>query len=136
MFEVKYVGINSSVCICNGRCGRLLSEQPGRDSKQNGAAMSDALDSRSLSPVILLGDEIPCKAFNYGVNCHQITLRLHSVLISTITATSDGLFALLEGCLCLLGAIIIVLHSFLSQYFESSIVYIFRFTEEIPLWHS
>jgi low temperature requirement protein LtrA len=49
---------------------------------------------------------------------------------------SEGLFALLEGCLGHLGAIIIVLHSFLAQYFEPSIVYIFSFLVEIPLWLS
>jgi hypothetical protein len=42
----------------------------------------------------------------------------------------------LEGCLSLLGAIIIVLHSFLAQYFKPSIVYIFSLPVEIPLWQS
>jgi hypothetical protein len=55
------------------------------------------LDSKSLLPVTILGDEIPFKAFNYGVNCHQIKLRLNSALIFTVTAMSEGLFALLEG---------------------------------------
>ena len=49
---------------------------------------------------------------------------------------SEGLLSLLEGCLRDLGAIIIVLHSFLAQYFEPSIVYIFSFPVEIPLWQS
>ena len=49
---------------------------------------------------------------------------------------SEGLFAPLEGCLYLLCAIIIVLHSFLAQYFDPSIVYIFSFPVEIPLWQS
>ena len=48
----------------------------------------------------ILGDEIPSKAFNYGVNCHQIKLRPNSALIFTVTATSEGLFAPLEGCIC------------------------------------
>jgi len=95
-----------------------------------------AQDSKSLSPVTILGDEIPCNAFNYGVKCHQIKLRLNSALIFTVTATSEGPFAPLEGCLCLLGAIIVVLHSFLAQYFEPSTVYIFSFPVEIPLWQS
>ena len=45
---------------------------------------------------------------------------------------SEGLFAPLEGCLCHLGAILIVLHSFLAQYFEPLIVYIFSFPVEFP----
>jgi hypothetical protein len=49
---------------------------------------------------------------------------------------SEGLFAPLEGCLCHLDAIIIVLHSSFAQYFEPSIVYIFSFQVEIPLWQS
>jgi len=49
---------------------------------------------------------------------------------------SEGLFASLEGCLWHLGAVIIVLHSLLAQYFEPSIVYIFSFPVEIPLWQS
>jgi len=81
-------------------------------------------------------EEIPSKAINYGVNCHLIELRLNSALIFTVTATSDGLFAPLEGCLCLLGAILIVLHSFFAQYFEPSSVYIFSFPVEVPLWQS
>ena len=46
---------------------------------------------------------------------------------------SEGLFAPPEGCLCDLGAIIIVLHSFLAQYIEPSMVYIFSFPVEILL---
>jgi hypothetical protein len=84
--------------------------------------------------VTILRDEIPSKTFNYGVNCHQMNLRLNSALIFTVTATTEGLFATLEGFLCLLGMIIIVLHSFLAQYFATSIVYIFSFPVEIPLW--
>jgi hypothetical protein len=84
----------------------------------------------------ILGDEIPSKEFNYRVNSHQIILRLISALIFTVTATSEGPFAPLEGCLCLLGVIIIVLHSFLAQYFEPSIVYMFSFPVEIPLGQS
>jgi hypothetical protein len=86
--------------------------------------------------VTILWDEIPSKAFNYGVNCHQIKVRLNSALIFTVTAISEGLFAPLEVCLCLLGAIIIVLQWFLPQYFEPSIVYIFNFQMDIPLWQS
>jgi len=86
--------------------------------------------------VTILGDEIPSKAFNYGVNCNQIKLRFNSPLIFTVTATSEGLFAPLEGCLCYVGKIIIILHSFLEQYIEPSIVYILSFPVEIPLWQS
>ena len=46
---------------------------------------------------------------------------------------SVGLYAPLEGSLCLLGAILIVLHLFLAQYSKPSIVYIFSFPVEIPL---
>jgi hypothetical protein len=84
----------------------------------------------------ILGDEIPSKVYNSGVNCHQIKLRLTSALKFTVTAMSEGLFAALEGCFCLLGTIIIVLHLFLAQYFKPSIVYIFNFQMEIPLGQS
>jgi hypothetical protein len=63
-------------------------------------------------------------------------LKLHSALILTVTAMSEGQFAPLEGCLCHLDVIIIVLHLFLAQYFEPSIVYIISFPVEIPLWQS
>jgi hypothetical protein len=59
MFDVENVGIMSSACICNGRRGRLLFQQPGRDSKELGGAIYTELDSKSLSPVMILGDEIP-----------------------------------------------------------------------------
>jgi hypothetical protein len=55
-------------------------------------------------------------------------------LIFTVTATSEGLFAPLEGCWFLLGGIIILLHPFLALYFKPSNVYIFSFLVEIPLW--
>jgi hypothetical protein len=61
-------------------------------------------------------------------------IRLNSALIFTVTATSECLFAPLEECVCHLGPNIIVLQSFLAQYFEPSIVYIFSFPVEIPLW--
>jgi hypothetical protein len=54
----------------------------------------------------------------------------------TVTATSEGLFALLEGCLCHLVVVIIVLHSVLAQYFKPLIVYIFSFPVEITLGQS
>jgi len=79
---------------------------------------------------------IPSKAFNYGANCHQIKDRFNSALIFTVTATSEGLFAPLAVCLCLLAVIIIVLHSFLAQYFKQSNLFIFSFLVEIPLWQS
>jgi len=68
------------------------------------------------------------------VNCHQIKFRLNWALIFIVTATSDALFGPLGGCLWLLGAIIIELHSFLAQYFEPSILYIFSLLVEIPHW--
>jgi hypothetical protein len=49
---------------------------------------------------------------------------------------SKGLFAQLEGCLGLLGVIIIILHLLLAQYFKQSIVDIVSFPVEIPLWQS
>jgi hypothetical protein len=95
-----------------------------------------SVDRARLYTLTILGDEIPSEAFHYGVNCQQIKLILNRALIFTVTATSEGLFAPLEGRLCHLGAIIIVLHSFLAQYFEQSIVYIFSFPVEIPVWQS
>ena len=84
----------------------------------------------------ILGDEISPTAFNYGVNCHQIQQIFNSALIFTVTATSEGLFAPLEGCVYLLDAVFIVLHSFLTHYFEPAIMYIFSFPVEIPIWQS
>jgi hypothetical protein len=84
----------------------------------------------------ILGDDIPSKVFNSGVHYHQIKPRLNSALISTVTATSDGLFAQRDGCLGLLGTILIVLNLMLAQYFKPSNVYIFSFVIEIPLWQS
>jgi len=49
---------------------------------------------------------------------------------------SGGLFAPLDRCWYQLGAVIIVLHSFLAQYFKPSIVYICSFPVELPLWLS
>jgi hypothetical protein len=54
----------------------------------------------------------------------------------TCVVPDEGLRAPLEGCLCHPGAIIIVLHAFLTQYFELSIVYIFCLLVEIPRWQS
>jgi hypothetical protein len=93
-------------------------------------------DHARLETMRILGDKIPSKAFNYGVDCHQIKPRLNSSLIITVTEMSECVFPPLEGCFCLLGAIIFILHSFLAQYFETSIVYIFRFPMEIPLRQS
>jgi len=78
-------------------------------------------------------NEIPWNAFNYGVKCQQIDITLHSALILTDTARSEGQFAPDEGCLCIPGASIIVLHLFLAKYLKPSIVYIFSFPVEIPL---
>jgi hypothetical protein len=59
MFDVQNVGILSSGCICNGKRGRLLFELPGKDSKKQAGSMDTALESKSLSPVTILGDNIP-----------------------------------------------------------------------------
>jgi hypothetical protein len=74
------------------------------------------------------------KRKNYGVNCDKIRLRLYSALIFTTTAISEGLFATPEGCISHLGVVIIHLQSFMAQYFQPSIVYIFNFLVIIPLW--
>ena len=95
--------------------------------------MHPALDYKSRLPVKILGDETPSNAFNSQVDCHQIIPGLNSALIFTGTATSEGVFAPLDGSLCLRGAILIVLQCFLAQYFEPSIVYIFRFPMDIQL---
>jgi len=105
----------------------IWATKEGFDKKQR-----RSVDHARLETVTIIGDEIHWKAFNCGVNCHQMKLRLNSTMIFTVTATSEGLFAPLEGCLCLLGAVIIVLHSFFAQYFEPSIVYIISVPAEIP----
>ena len=76
MFHVENVGIISSACICNGRRGRLLFERPGRDSKKQGGPVYTALDSKLLSPVTILGDEISRKAFNYGITAIRLNWDL------------------------------------------------------------
>jgi len=58
MFDVENVGIIPSACVFNGRQGRLLLERPRGDSKEQGGAVNTALNSKSLSPVSILGDEI------------------------------------------------------------------------------
>ena len=58
MFDFPNVGIISSPSICNGRRGGLQFNQPARDLKKMGSAVETALDSESLSPVMILGDEI------------------------------------------------------------------------------
>jgi hypothetical protein len=136
MFDVENVGIISSPWICNSREVRLLCERPGRNSKKQRGVVCTVLDTKCLSRMTILRDDIPGNVFNYPVHCHPIKLKLNSVLIFTITVTSQGLFAPLEGSLCLLGAILIVLDAFLAPYFEPSIVYIFSFPMEIPLWQS
>jgi len=42
----------------------------------------DKIETRSVDcarvyTLTILADEIPSKAFNYGVNCHQIELRFN-----------------------------------------------------------
>jgi hypothetical protein len=59
MFDVENVGIMSPACICNGRRGRLLFQLPRSDLNELGGAVYTALDSKSLSPVTILGDKIP-----------------------------------------------------------------------------
>jgi hypothetical protein len=57
--HIENVGIISSTNICNGRQGRLVFTRPGRDSKSQRSAMYVMLDSKSLTPMTILGDEIP-----------------------------------------------------------------------------
>jgi hypothetical protein len=78
MLDGEKVGIICSACICNSRQGRLLCERPGRHSKKQRGAVYSGLDGKLLLAMTILGDEIPWKAFNYGVYCHQIKLRLNS----------------------------------------------------------
>jgi hypothetical protein len=59
MFDMENVGIISSAGISNGRRGRMLYEQPGRDSRKQGGAVYTVPDSESLSPMTILGDEVP-----------------------------------------------------------------------------
>jgi len=90
-------------------------------------------DTESVSLVTRLDDKIPLTPFNYGVNCYPSELRINSAMIYSITATSEGLFASAQGCLCLLDAIIIGLHSVFAHIIEPSIVSIVRFPAQIPL---
>jgi len=91
MFDVKKVGIMSSACICNGRRGRLLFERPWRDSTKKGGALETALASKPLQ-----------YSGTRSLEKHSIMgltgIRLNSALKFTVTATSEGLFAPLEGC--------------------------------------
>jgi len=126
MFDVKNVGILAPACVCNGRRGRLLFERLGRDSTNTAGAVQTVLDSK---PRQYSGKR--------SLEMHSImgltAIRSYSALKFTVTAMSEGLFAPLEGCLCLQGTVIIVLHPVMAQYFEPSIVYIFSFLVEIPI---
>jgi hypothetical protein len=46
MFYIKTVGIISSLCLCNGRRGRLLFEQRWWDSTKKGGTGLTALDAQ------------------------------------------------------------------------------------------
>jgi hypothetical protein len=46
MFDVKTVGIISSLYICNGRGGRFRFRRPGRNSTRKGGTVLTALDSK------------------------------------------------------------------------------------------
>jgi len=89
-------------------------------------------DLKQVSLDIILGEEIPWTAISYWVSSHQSKLRLNSARIFIGTAKSQHSFSPLEESLCLLGAIMIVLHSFLAQYIDPSIVYTFRLLLQIP----
>jgi len=77
-------------------------------------------------------DGLPGAIANTQVNCHQIELIIDIYCYSDVWI----IFAPLEGCLYILAAVILVLHSFLAHYFEPSIVCIFSFPVDIPLWQS
>jgi hypothetical protein len=59
MFDIENVGIISSASIHHGGRGKLLFERPGRDSINQRAAVYTALGTESLSPVTILGENIP-----------------------------------------------------------------------------
>jgi hypothetical protein len=86
--------------------------------------------------IILQVNMITCKAFNDGLNCHQINLQLNSAWIFTVRVMPDGPYAPHEGYLSLLGTVITELHTILAKFFEPFIVYIIWFIAEIPLRQS
>jgi hypothetical protein len=114
-----------------GKVDSDLTDLGGFDKKGR-----SSVDCSRFSTMTILGNKIPSKSFNSGVNCNKIKLRLSSALLFTVTATCEGLFSPLEECFIHLGTIIIVLHSFLAQFLEPSIVYIFYVPVEILLWQS
>jgi hypothetical protein len=57
-FNVRNVLIIFAAYIWITWQGRLLLKQPGRHSKNQGGTVYTTLDSKSLSPVTILGDEI------------------------------------------------------------------------------
>jgi hypothetical protein len=57
-FNVRNVVISFAAYIWISWRGRLLVKQPGRHSKNQGGTVYATLDSKSLSPVTILGDEI------------------------------------------------------------------------------
>jgi len=119
----------STACRCNGWWGRLLYKRPWRDLTKKGGAVET---------------ELAAKPWQYSgtrsLEKHLIVvltgIRLNSALKFTVPAMSEGQFAPHDMCWCLLGTIIIVLHSFLAQHIEILILYIFNFLVEIPLWQS
>jgi hypothetical protein len=108
VIDIKNIGIISSECIHNGLQGKVLHTRPDRDSNRKGGAWNITQGSEPQLPMTQLGDETTCKGFNYWVDCDHIKPRLNSALIFTLTEISEVLFAQLEGCFCLLGAINIV----------------------------
>jgi len=61
---------------CNGRQGRLQFKRPGRDSKHNVGPVYTRQNSTLLSHITIPRYDILSKAFNCGVNCHQIELNI------------------------------------------------------------
>jgi hypothetical protein len=58
MFNVWNRGIIPTVCIRNGKQGRLLFEGTGGDWKQSEATVYNTLHSKSLSTVTIFRDDI------------------------------------------------------------------------------
>jgi len=136
MFDVKKVGTIACACICNGRGGRLLFERPWRVSTKKGGAVWTALDSKPWQYSVTRSLE---KHSIMGLTA----IRLHSDWTQIKHSIDIHCYSNVWRSICIawrvfyhLGVIIIVLHSFLAQYFEPSIVYIFSFPVEIPLWQS
>jgi len=81
MFDFKKAGIISSACICKGWRGRHQFFPTMEVFNKNGRR---SIDCARLHTLTIIRDKILWKAYNYGVNWHQIKLSIEILCYSNI----------------------------------------------------